>query len=478
MRFLLPITQVLCLLAWLLAGAAPGLCAADVQTARNPDLARVGIAPFANADQNADYEWVETSLPEAISSSMHARFEFISQDEKLVESAFRAHYQKSEQLTAATARRIARDSQSDILIIGRFRIDRTRSEITMQAVIYQAQTGNFIGEVEQRSEVSNRIFKQIDTMAADIVSAMYRYALQANASGDNLRMLVLVPSFTTQAEKLRAEAELSALKAELERQEPGNYLTLFEFFTRRKVAQAEQDKALQLALSSDRNLIKRWLAGYGVNDAYLIFVRGNKVNITAVSPTKIAQVTYAVSASTEEKQQAMRRAQSEVRGKTALPREEGPFPGFLNVHLGLGLATGMLESGNRIGVIGGPVVHASVKVSRYLQPQVRFEGFYGVQRGELAGIWGASAFTGLGYTTGTKRWSLTPYATGGVFAARVARQLDAALVLLPAVSAGLLYTWNLRREWGLSLSLAGQYVVDPAAPALFFSGTLAWVARL
>ncbi|MFZ5629729.1 MAG: hypothetical protein ACOY5B_11410 [Spirochaetota bacterium] len=471
--------RILLLAAAILSAGRGELWAADKQKQENSDLARVGIARFANADQDPDYEWVETSLPDAISNSMRAKFEFVSQDSTLVDSAFRAHYQQSDRIAVPIAAKIAAASQTDILIIGKFRVDRENSEIVMQAVIYNADGGRFIGQVEERSEVNNRIFKQIDTMASSIVSVIYQYALQANkaAAKNNLRMLVLVPSFTTKEERAQAEAELLVLKDELARQSPGNYITLFEFFEQYKVADYEQERALQLAANKDRSRIKIWLENYGVTDAYLVFVRDNKVNITAVSATKTAQVSYAVGATTEEKQQALQKAQAEVGTKTALVKEEGLFPGVLNLHVGVGAAKGILQSGSRIGVMSGPVVHASVKLWRFLQPQLRFEGYYAFQQGELAGILGASALGGLGYTTGTSRWSITPFAAGGIFTARVKTDFDQIYVLLPSVSAGFLFAWNVRPGWGLSFSASSQYVHDPIAPALFFTGTLASVVR-
>lgn len=445
----------------------------------NSDLARVGIARFANADKDPDYEWVETSLPEAISNSMHARFEFISQNEDLVNSAFQAHFTHAGQFSAQTAAKIATASQTDILIMGEFRVDRENSRIIMKASIYNAAGQRFIGRVEEESEVNNRIFKQIDQMAASIVSVIYQYALQANkgSSYSNLRMLVLVPSFTTPEERQQAESELLVLKEELARQTPGNYMTLFEFFDKYKVASEEQELALELAAGKDRARIKIWLENYGVTDAYLVFVRENKVNITAVSATKTAQVSYPVGATTEEKQKALQKAQTDVGSKTALMKDDGSIPGILTLHLGVGAAKGILESGNRIGVLTGPVIHGSLRVWRYFQPQFRFEGYYAFQQGDLAGLMGASAFAGLGYSAGSTRWTITPYAAGGIFTARVKTSADEIYVLLPAISSGFLLSWNLRPGFGLSFSASAQYVHDPSAPALFFTGTLASVMR-
>lgn len=460
--------------------AWPSLIAAvKPQNQDNSDLARVGIAQFANTDNDPDYEWVESSLPEAISKSMQARFEFISQDPALVDRAFRAHFVQSDRISVPTAAKIAQAAQTDILIIGKFRVDRARSEIVMQAVVYNAESQRFIGQVEERSEVNNRIFRQIDTMAASIVSVIYQYALQANkgSSYKNLRMLVLVPSFTTKEERAQAERELLVLKEELARQTPGNYMTLFEFFTKYRVADAEQNRALDLAANKDRSRIKLWLEHYGITDAYLVFVSDNKVNITAVSATKTAQVSYSVGASPEEKKKALQKAQSEVGSKTALLKEEGSTHGIFALHVGIGAGKGVLTSGSRIGAMSGPFLHASLKAWRLFQPQLRFEGYYAFKQGNLASMLGASTFAGLGYSLGSGRLSVTPFAMGGIFTARVRTDFDQIYVLLPAMSAGAVFTWQLKPNWGMSLSLNSQYVHDPSAPAIFFTGMLASVVR-
>jgi hypothetical protein len=90
---------------------------------------------------------------------------------------------------------------------------------------------------------------------------------------------------------------------------------------------------------------------------------------------------------------------------------------------------------------------------------------------------GASAFGGLGYTVGTSRWSFTPFAAGGIFTARIKTDFDQIYVLLPSASTGILFTLKLSTAWDISWGVSSQYVHDPIAPALFFTGTLASVVR-
>lgn len=442
------------------------------------DLARVGIARFANADKNVNYEWVEESLPDAISTSMREKFEFIAQDSAHVNSAFQTYFQSGKSFSTATAVQIAAASQSDILIIGDFSIDNEKSEIVMRASIFNATAGQFIGKVEEKSQVSNRIFTEIDKMAASIVAEIYQYALQANqnAGKEDLKLLVLVPSFSTAEERVQAEKELVVLKTELARKTPGNYITIFEFFEKYKVAEIEQEGALKLARAKNRSKIKVWLYNYGVTDAFLVFVSNNKVNITAVSETKTAQVSYSVGATEEEKQKAIAQAQEAVQGKTALIKDDGRHS-FVLFHVGVGASKGALTAGEKFGMLLNPMVHVSFRFWKYFEPQVRFEGYYSPSSQNQPSIVGASGLAGLGYSVDIGRWNFATYAAGGIYSARVDASWGGITVLLPAASGGFFVTWFISPRFGLSLGASAQYLFDPSASGLFATATLASVVR-
>ncbi|MCS6972302.1 MAG: hypothetical protein NZL89_04685, partial [Leptospiraceae bacterium] len=370
---------------------------------------------------------------------------------------------------------VAAEAQCDILIVGKFRVDRENSRISMQALIYNAESKRFIGRVEEESDITNRVFRHIDNLASAIVSTIYQYALQANkgSSYSHLRLLVLVPAFDTTEERQRAESELLALKKELSLRTPGNYLTVFEFFTKYKVAQAEQEHALQLAQHRDRRRIKAWLERYGVTDAYLVFVSENKVNITAVSERRIAETSYPVGSDLTARRQAL----DKVSEKTALQKMQRTQDRHFAVHAGLSGSRGMLFSGTRIGILAGPTLHASLRLWPFFEPQFRIEGHFGFRREDFAGLAGASLLGGLGYTWNKSRFALTPYAVAGIFTAHVRTIYAQTTVLLPGVTAGAIATWYIRSHWGVSLAVSGYYISDPQAPALFYTAALSTVLR-
>ena len=127
---------------FLLFSASAVSAAADAsagQKAAASDLARVAIMQFQNESQSANYEWVEKSLPDAINDSMRARFEFIRQDENKVAAVAARYKLVNGEYQQADADKIARESQSDILIFGNFRLNETGDKLVLRAIIYNAQ---------------------------------------------------------------------------------------------------------------------------------------------------------------------------------------------------------------------------------------------------------------------------------------------------------------------------------------------------
>jgi len=469
------ITPVLLIFA--LLSALP--LAAEKPASPQDDLARVGIANFTNLNSNADYEWVEQSLPDAINTSMHARFEFVRQDENKVNAAVSQAREVPGQSKGQTAQQIAMQSQSDILIFGEFTVDAEKSELVMKARVYNATGRRFIGEIEETSEINNRVFKRIDDMAAGIVSIIYQYALQANkgSSFNNLKLLVLVPSFGDEQEKAAAELELQKMKSDLAARTPGNYVTIYEFFDQYHVAPDEQKRALTLAKAKDQSRMMVWLEKYGVTDALVVFIRDNKVNITAIGAEKTSQVSYAVSASDEEKRRAIEKAQAEVAEKQQLKKEDLSGRERFAIHFGGVAGKGMLSSGERMGILTGAQLHVSIKLWSFLQPQLHIDGYYGLQNGDFSSLLGGTAAGGLGYTFGSQKFAITPYAAGGIFAAQVKTVNGDFRVVLPTAVGGLALSYFFGGNFGLSINTGAGYVIDSAAPALFITGSLATVVR-
>ncbi|GAB4445352.1 MAG: hypothetical protein OHK0011_27150 [Turneriella sp.] len=128
-----------------LAGVSEAV--AKVKADQSADLARVAIMEFVNETQQAEYEWVERSLPDAINNSMQARFEFIRQDDAKVAAAAAKYRRVAGEYQLADADKIAKESQTDILIYGNFRTNENQDQLLFKAIIYNAQGKKVIGIV-------------------------------------------------------------------------------------------------------------------------------------------------------------------------------------------------------------------------------------------------------------------------------------------------------------------------------------------
>lgn len=181
--------------------------------------------------------------------------------------------------------------------------------------------------------------------------------------------------------------------------------------------------------------MKLWLERFGVTDALVVFVRENKVNITAIDTEKTAQVSYAVGASDAEKTKALEQAQIEVGPKQTLKKTE-PTTGRFFLHVGAVADKGTLTSGDKIGALTGLSAHLSVRLWSFFQPQLRFEGYFGFKGSQADGLLGGSALGGLGYTFAGGRWAVTPYLVAGIFTAQIKTADNQIRVLLPSAGGG------------------------------------------
>lgn len=443
------------------------------------ELARVGIVKFINNTGSSDFEWVEQSLPDAIDTSMKARFEYSRLDEDKVQAAAGQVPPGPTGYSREDAEKISTLSQADILIYGNFFPDEGADELVLNAIIYNAAGKRVIGRVENRTPLNAKIFKNIDQMAAGIVSEIYRFALQANQEGNTkkkLKLLVLVPSYSTDQEEQQARQELENLKQELAAKTPGRYLTIFEFFDEYRVVEHEQQVSLGYAKKRERTKLQVWLENYGVNNAMIVLVSDNKVNITAIGAAKTAQVSYAVNASPEERAKQIAEVEEKVRSKVEIRKDAGGDPRFA-LHWGAAVSKGFLSSGDRLGIMTGINLHASLRVWRYFEPHVQVEAYYGFKKENVSQMLGGSAMAGLGHTFSSGKFAIQPYVLGGIFTAEIQAVAGVFNVLLPAAGSGFIISYLVSPAWGFTLNTHAQYVIDAQAPALFVGATLATVVR-
>lgn len=170
------------LLAGLCLFAAPlqvSFAAQDGAAAKKAEMARVAIVKYDDKTGSRNFEYMPGSLQEAITKSMHTKFEFVEIDAAKVEP-FVAQVRKANQgkITPKEAAEICRLADIDILIYGNFAFNQAEQEIEIHTEISLGSTDKFRALKPVDNRVDATIFQAADRVAADIVAEITRVALE------------------------------------------------------------------------------------------------------------------------------------------------------------------------------------------------------------------------------------------------------------------------------------------------------------
>lgn len=302
------------------------------------ELARVAILEFNDNTGQASYGWVKKSLPDAINDSMKTHFEFLRADAAEADKNADKILGYSKEYSPEMMAQVAKQYNFDIVIFGDFNYDPKTKLAKISASVYHTQGGRIIGSVVEQTKLNNDVFTKIEAISKKIVENIYRFSLDLNEGeaakkGDeNIRLLVLVPTWTNDAEKKKAVAELDVQKTELKKKYQAEFMTIFEFFKKKNTPPTEQKAIETLAKARNDAAIGDWLKEQKVTNAMIVFVSENKVSLRPVidGATK-APVTYAVNAPAAEKAKSIDAAvtssgMKENLQKTAITKA----PGFQN----------------------------------------------------------------------------------------------------------------------------------------------------
>lgn len=150
-----------------------------VEQSNNPDAARVAIILYEDKTGTKNFEYMPASLKEAITDSMHTKFEFVEVDAAKVDPVVAQVRAKNKgKIGAKEAAEICRKADVDILIYGDFAYDKEAEEIEIHTNISLGSTDKFrlLPAVENR--VDSTIFQAADKVATDIVAEITKVALE------------------------------------------------------------------------------------------------------------------------------------------------------------------------------------------------------------------------------------------------------------------------------------------------------------
>lgn len=154
--------------------------------AQQSDAARVAVIRFEDKTGTKNFGYMPESLQDAITKSMHRRFEFIEVDPKAVEPVVAQVRKKNKGvITPKEAAEICRLANIDILIYGNFTFEEAQNKIFINTEISLGSTDKFRKIDPTENRVDATIFRAADKVAGDIVLEITKVAQeQQKAKGE------------------------------------------------------------------------------------------------------------------------------------------------------------------------------------------------------------------------------------------------------------------------------------------------------
>lgn len=146
--------------------------------AEKSELARVAILNFYNKTGNTSYDWMTTSLPDAIFESMKGKFDFIRTDKSATRTIEDNKNREKKELIDSDILEIARTTSSDIIILGSFFFPDGSKEITISTRIYHLSRNSFTGILSINSPVDSTLFNVVDRVSAQSIGHIMKIALE------------------------------------------------------------------------------------------------------------------------------------------------------------------------------------------------------------------------------------------------------------------------------------------------------------
>ncbi|MBX3722621.1 MAG: autotransporter domain-containing protein [Turneriella sp.] len=147
--------------------------------AAGSEAARVAIIRYDDKTGTKNFEYMPGSLQEAITKSMHKKFEFVEVDASKVEPiAADIRAKNKGKITPKEAAEICRQADIDILIYGNFTFDKANNEIEIHTEISLGSPDKFRSLQPTENRVDATIFGAADKVAGDITAEITKVALE------------------------------------------------------------------------------------------------------------------------------------------------------------------------------------------------------------------------------------------------------------------------------------------------------------
>lgn len=155
--------------------SSPGVVKSD-----RAELVHVAVVEFTNLSSDSAQDYLRASISDATTQSMDRIFEYYrvpSTSTPALASDLKAH---NGNLPASELRGHGLEIDADLIIYGAFSVTKGKKgdqvEITMR--VFRTDKSVVIATLTQQAQVSNRLFDEIDKLAAGLVGKIVEYRKQ------------------------------------------------------------------------------------------------------------------------------------------------------------------------------------------------------------------------------------------------------------------------------------------------------------
>jgi len=162
------------ILSTLLLAACSSVRQREVNTS---SLVRVAIVKLVNASGKPMYDYLSESLTDATASSMDKKFVYSRVPSEQTSRTLEDLTEAGGIVEASRMRSQALEMDADLVICGNFRTTPGKRGDTAEiaVTVFRADTAVVVAQISRSAIISGEMFKEIDAIAAEIVSQMVEY---------------------------------------------------------------------------------------------------------------------------------------------------------------------------------------------------------------------------------------------------------------------------------------------------------------
>ena len=324
------------------------------KSAEKKKLVRVAVMNFADQKGSVDYEYLSTSLSEAIEKTLRKKFAYertsSRNNEKTLKKILKEKGKKKKDLDQKDIRELGAKQDFDVIVYGHFSARYQKKADASVIVIQPKLYLRFFKEViildEVTSLIDSSIFNVVDAVSA-ILFEEIAYLINLQRTLESTVLVGVAPKGAMQKKELQTEVE--RLKEYLEDHFKGNILELSEYL--------EENEKIKPPESLKTKAILNWKAQHKIQNLIEIRMFKKRAAITVNKRIKGKEVksllvSYPYDSSTASDQQtqtskdAVKRAYAQISSdlggsKTKPLLYKSSFNrGWNNTYLELGLGAG------------------------------------------------------------------------------------------------------------------------------------------